>query len=391
MSRPNTKKQDKACIIGIGQTEFSKASGRSEQQLAAESVLAACKDAGLNPKQLDGILTFSIDKSDEVDVMRSLGIERIKYTARLPQGGAGSVATLVHAKHAVESGFCDYIVVFRAMNERSQYRFGQPHFNLSPDAHSSTFMEWCFPFGAQTPAAWEALSSGPYLHKYGVTTEDLGRIAVTFRKAAATNPDAFFYQKPITLDDHQNSRWIVEPWLRLLDCCQESDGGCAYIVTRRELADDLPGQTVPILGAEYAMLFDHEIISDFYAGDLIRSPQSEVVTRELTAAAGLAPKDTDVAMIYDNFTPQVLRQLEGFGYCGIGEAKDYVAHGHLELNGKTPLSPNGGLIGEAYIHGLNNITEGVRQMRGQAVNQIEGAKSAFLASGLAGVIIGAAD
>lgn len=380
-----------ACIVGIGQTEFSKASGRSEQQLAAECILAACQDAGINPHDIDGMTTFSLDHSDEIDVMRSLGCKDIDYTTRLPQGGAASVTTLVHAKNAVESGVCDTFVIWRAMNERSQYRFGQPAISLSPDAHSSTFMEWCFPFGAQTPAAWEALSSGYYLNKYGVTSEDLGKIAVLFRKAAATNPDAFFYEKPITLDDHQNSRWIVEPWFRLLDCCQESDGGVAIVVTTRERARDLKSKPVPILGAEYSMLFNHEIISDFYEGDLLNNDISLRVTEKLTAAAGIAPKDTNVAMIYDNFTPQVLRQIEGFGYCGLGEGKDYIADGHMDLSGKSPLSPNGGLIGEAYIHGINNITEAVRQMRGTAVNQIDNAQTAFIASGVAGAIIGKAE
>ncbi len=379
---------EQACIVGIGQTEFSKASGRSEQQLAAEAVLKACQDAGIDPKSIDGMLTFDLDNSDEVDIMRSLGCEAIKYTARLPQGGASSVSTIVHGKHAVEAGFCDVMVIWRAMNERSQYRFGQPHHSMSPDAHSSTFMEWCFPFGAQTPAAWEALSCGPYMHKFGVTSEDLGRIAVTFRKAAATNPAAWFYGKPITLDDHQSSRWIVEPTLRLLDCCQESDGGVAILITRADRAKDLKQVAVRILGAEYSMLFNHEIISDFYAGDLIRTENSESVADKLAVTAGLAPKETDVAMIYDNFTPQILRQLEGFKYCGIGEAKDYVADGHLELDGTTPLSPNGGLMGEGYIHGMNNITEGVRQIRGTAANQIKNAQTAFLASGVAGAIIG---
>jgi len=352
--------------------------------------LAACQDAGLSPHDIDGLTTFSIDKSDEIDVMRSMGCRDINYTTRLPQGGAGSVATLVHAKKAVESGFCNYFVIWRAMNERSQYRFGQPTINISPDAHSSTFMEWCFPFGAQTPAAWEAISCGHYLNKYGVTSEDLGQISVTFRKAAATNPNAFFYERPITLQDHQESRWIVEPWFRLLDCCQESDGGCAILITTQERAKDLKSKPVPLLGAEYSMLFNHEIISDFYEGDLLHNDLALRATEKLINACGIAPKDTNVAMIYDNFTPQVLRQLEGFGYCGLGEAKDYVADGNLELDGKSPLSPNGGLIGEAYIHGLNNITEGVRQMRGTAANQIKGAETAFIGSGVAGALIGRA-
>ena len=136
------------------------------------------------------------------------------------------------------------------------------------------------------------------------------------------------------------------------------------------------------------MDFNHEIISDYYEGDLIQQSNSEAIADKLGSVAGLAPKDTDVAMIYDNFTPQILRQLEGFKYCGVGEAKDYVADGHLELDGKTPLSPNGGLMGEGYIHGMNNITEGVRQVRGTAANQIENAETAFLASGVAGAIIG---
>ena len=129
-----TAASNQACIVGIGQTEFSKMSGRSEQQLAAESVLLACKDAGVDPSTIDGMLTFDLDNSDEVDIMRSLGCKEINYTARLPQGGASSVSTIVHAKRAVESGFCDTIVIWRAMNERSQYRFGQPHQGLSPDA-----------------------------------------------------------------------------------------------------------------------------------------------------------------------------------------------------------------------------------------------------------------
>ena len=166
------------------------------------------------------------------------------------------------------------------------------------------------------------------------------------------------------------------------------DGGVAIIITRADKAKDCKQTPVQILGAEYSMLFNHEIISDFYQGDLIRTENSEIVADRLAAAAGIAPKDTDVAMIYDNFTPQVLRQLEGFKYCGIGEANDYIKDGNLELDGKTPLSPNGGLMGEGYIHGMNNITEGVRQMRGTAANQIRNAKTAMLASGVAGAIIG---
>lgn len=377
----------RATIAGIGQTEFSRASGRSEQRLAAEAARAACADAGFDPARIDGLITFAIDRSDEVDLQRALGIEELRYTVRLPQGGAASATTLVHAARAVESGMCQAVLIWRAMNERSQYRFGQPHAAISLDAHSSTFMEWCFPFGAQTPAAWECLSAGPYLTRYGVTSEDLGRVSVLLRRHAATNPAAWFHGKPITLEEHQASKWIVAPWLRLLDCCQESDGGVAILVTSRDTAAGLRQPVVEILGAEYALLFNHEIISDFYQGDLATLPISERVRERVTAAAGMAPREADVAMIYDNFTPQVLRQLEAFGFCGPGEAKEYVREGHCDLAGATPLSPNGGLIGEAYIHGMNNITEAVRQVRGTAANQVAGARTAFVGAGVAGAIL----
>jgi acetyl-CoA acetyltransferase len=379
---------NQAAIVGIGQTEFSRNSGRSEQQLAAEAVLAALNDAGLKPADLDGMMTFDIDNNDEVDIMRSLGVPEIKYTMRTPQGGGSSVATLAHAKKAVESGMCDVMVVWRAMNERSQYRFGQPTTNISPNGHSGTFIEFCLPFGAQTPAVWEALSAGPYMTRYGVTSEDLGRASVILRNNAATNPAAWFYGKPITLEDHQNSRWIVAPYLRLLDCCQETDGGAAVVITRMDRARDLRQRPARILGAEYAFLFNHETISDFYEDDLTRLPIAERVTERLTRSAGLRPCEAGPTLIYDNFTPQILRQLEGFGFCKPGEAKDYIRDGHASLSGRTPLSPNGGLIGEGYIHGLNNITEAVRQVRGTAANQIAGAETAFVCSGIAGAILG---
>jgi len=379
-------------IVGIGQTEFSKNSGRSELQLAAESIKAALDDAGLTPADVDGLITFTLDGSDEVGVARCLGIPDLKYASRIPNGGAASVATIFHAMSAVASGTCDVVVVWRAMNERSQYRFGQPVMRgLIPTGGGSTFMEWCLPYGAQSPASWEALTAQAYMSRYGVTNADFGLVSVLLRKHAATNPAAWFYGKPITIEDHQASRWIVAPSLRLLDCCQESDGGVAVVIARADRARDLRQKPVHILGAVTSMRFNHEIVSDYYhTRDLTHLEISDRVRERLTAATGIAPRDTQVAMIYDNFTPQIYLQLEAFGFCGPGEARDYIKDGNLELTGRSPLSPNGGHIGEGYIHGMNLITEGVRQARGTAVNQVANVENVFLASGVAGAIIGAA-
>jgi acetyl-CoA acetyltransferase len=380
-----------AAIAGIGQTEFSKDSGRSELQLAAECVKAALDDAGIAPADVDGMITFTLDNNDEIGLCRCLGVRDLRFTTRIPGGGAASAATIYQAMAVVGAGIADHVVIWRAMNERSQYRFGQPQAGgaVNPGG-GTTFMEWCMPFGAQTPGSWESLAAQRYMETYGVTNEDLGRVSVVLRKHAATNPNAWFYQRPITLEDHQNSRWIAEPVLRLLDCCQESDGGVALVVTSLERARDLKQPPVRIVGSAYSLPFDVEIITNYYHGDLSFMPEAAGVAKRLWAETGLGPRDMQVAMLYEAFTPQVLKQLEAFGFCERGEAKDFVRDGHIELGGSLPVDPNGGLIGEAYIHGMNNVAEGVRQVRGTSVNQVPKVEHVLVSSGTAGAVLGRA-
>ena len=377
-----------AAIAGIGATEFSKESGRSELQLAAECSKAALDDAGIHPSEVDGMVTFTIDNSDEIGLARCLGVKDLAYTTRIPGGGAAAVATIYQAMAMVNAGLCNTVLVWRAMNERSQYRFGQPHTqNIGPQAGNGTgSLLWCMPFGAQTPATWESLAAQRYMQQYGVTNEDLGRVAVAQRKYAATNPAAWFYGKPITLEDHQNSKWIVEPILRLLDCCQESDGGVAIVITSLDRARDLRQKPVRIVGACQSIPYNVEVISNYYHADLSMMPEAEGTAKRLYAQTGMKPSDMQAAMIYDAFTPQVLKQLEGFGFCKRGEAKDFIKSGEIDIDGILPVNTNGGLIGEAYIHGMNNIAEGVRQVRGTAANQVKNVERVLVSSGMAGAI-----
>ena len=377
-----------AAIAGIGATEFSKESGRSELQLAAECSKAALDDAGIHPSEVDGMVTFTIDNSDEIGLARCLGVKDLAYTTRIPGGGAAAVATIYQAMAMVNAGLCNTVLVWRAMNERSQYRFGQPHTqNIGPQAGNGTgSLLWCMPFGAQTPATWESLAAQRYMQQYGVTNEDLGRVAVAQRKYAATNPAAWFYGKPITLEDHQNSKWIVEPILRLLDCCQESDGGVAIVITSLDRAKGLRQKPVRIVGACQSIPYNVEVISNYYHADLSMMPEAEGTAKRLYAQTGMKPSDMQAAMIYDAFTPQVLKQLEGFGFCKRGEAKDFIKSGEIDIDGILPVNTNGGLIGEAYIHGMNNIAEGVRQVRGTAANQVKNVERVLVSSGMAGAI-----
>jgi acetyl-CoA acetyltransferase len=234
--------------------------------------------------------------------------------------------------------------------------------------------------GLSTPAAWVAMVARRYMHEYGVTSSDFGAVAVADRKHAATNPAAFFYGKPITLEDHQASRWIAEP-LHLLDCCQESDGGVAIVVTSADRARDLPHPPALIAAAAQGSGLDQFVMTSYYRDPLAALPEMNVVGTQLWRQADIGPSDVDVAVLYDHFTPFVLIQLEELGFCGRGEAKDFIAGGALEVDGRLPLNPNGGQLGEAYIHGMNGIAEAVRQVRGTAVNQVADVEHVLVTAG----------
>ena len=376
-------RKESAAITGIGQTEFSKNSGRSELQLAAEAVRAAINDAGLRPADVDGLVTMTVDPNDELALMRSVGMEEVRWTSRTPFGGGGSSALVEHAAAAVTAGAADVVVIYRAFNERSGNRFGQPG-----QGQGMPNLNWYLPYGLDTPAKMYSLWFQRYMDTFGLTNEDFGRYTVIARRHAASNPNAWFYQRPITLADHQNSRWIVEPILRLLDCCQESDGGVALVVTSAERARDLRQPLVTIVGATQGNVINGDTIFNYYHPDNARFPQAEYAARQIWGSTGLRPTDIDAAMIYENFSPVVFYQLEAYGFCGPGEAKDFIADGHIGLGGTLPVNTHGGLLGEAYIHGVNNILEGVRQIRGTSANQVPDAKHVLCSAGPSAVLLG---
>lgn len=375
-------------IAGIGQTTYARRDERSESLLAAEAALAALRDAGVAPADVDGMITYTLDPVDEIGMCRALGVRDLAFASRVPGGGAGAIATLHQAAAAVASGACETVLIWRAINQAASQRYGQPQAGgmFQPGSGTSSLL-WCMPFGAQAPATWAALAIQRYMHEFGVTNRDFGRVAVLQRKHAATNPAAIFHGKPITLEEHQASRWIVEPVLRLLDCCQENAGAAAAVVTTLERARDLRQSPVRVIAAAQSIPREVEVISNYYHADLTTMPEALGVARRLWAQSGLSPHDVQVALLYDAFTPNVMKQLEAFGFCGHGEAKDFVADGHCELTGSIPTNTHGGHAGEAYIHGMNLVTEGVRQLRGVAANQVPGAERALVSSGMAGALL----
>lgn len=382
----------RAAIVGLGATEFSKNSGRTELRLAMEATLAALADAGIDPAEVDGFSSYSVDKVPEYEIARLLGARNVKFFSQVPHGGGAACAPVLHAAMAVATGVARTVVVYRAMNERSWYRFGSGSygFGATPFFDNVNY-GWYMPSGFHTPAAWVGMFARRYMHTYGATSEDFGRIAVAVRDFAATNPAAFFHGKPITLEDHQKSRWICEP-LHLLDCCQESDGAVALVITSTERARDLKRRPVLIKAAAQGISEGQQIMTSFYRDDITGLPEMGLVARQLWQQSGLTPQDVQTAVIYDHFTPFVLPQLEEFGFCARGEAKDFVRAGHHARGGRLPINPHGGQLGEAYIHGMNGIAEAVRQVRGDAVNQVADVHNVLVTAGTgvptSGLILG---
>jgi acetyl-CoA acetyltransferase len=381
MSRNGIGLARKAAISGIGATEFSKASGRSELRLAVEAVGTALADAGIEPSEVEGMVTFSSDTNPEIEIARSLGIGELTFFSRIHYGGGAACATVQQAAMAVATGIADVVVCYRAFNERSGARFGAGVQGRAamPTAENASFA-WYAPYGLLTPASWVAMFAQRYLYATGATTESFGHVAVADRRHAATNPAAWFYGKPITLEDHQSSRWIVEP-MRLLDCCQETDGGQAIVVTSVERARDLLTPAVVIEAAAQGSGNQQDMMTSYYRDDMTGLPEMGVVARQLWEMAGIGPEDIQTAVLYDHFTPFVLCQLEELGFCKFGEAKDYVMDGAIEIGGRLPVNTHGGQLGEGYLHGMNGIAEGVRQVRGSSVNQVPDVEHVVVTAG----------
>ncbi|MFJ2728593.1 lipid-transfer protein [Streptomyces collinus] len=363
----------RAAIAGIGATEFSKDSGRSELRLAVEAVRAALEDAGLAPADVDGLVTFTMDTSPEITVAQACGMGELSFFSRVHYGGGAACATVQQAALAVAAGVAEVVVCYRAFNERSGRRFGAGVRHREPSAEGVA-LGWALPFGLLTPASWVAMAAQRYLYAHNLTPEAFGHVAVVDRKYAATNPAAWFHGRPITLADHAASRWIAEP-LRLLDCCQETDGGQALVVTSLERARQLRRPPAVIAAAAQGSGRAQEQMTSFYRDDLTGLPEMGVVARQLWRTSGCGPADIDVGILYDHFTPFVLMQLEEFGFCGRGEAPDFVAAERL------PLNTHGGQLGEAYLHGMNGVAEAVRQVRGTSVNQVPGASRVLVTAG----------
>jgi acetyl-CoA acetyltransferase len=366
--------RDKARIVGIGQSAFAKDIGRSERAIALEAILLALVDAGIEPREVDGLVRFDMENTTEVEIARNLGIPNLRFFGEVGYGGGGGCATLSHAALAVEAGRASVVVCWRARNRGSG---GRPWAGTQMRVGGDP--QFYIPFGLVRPVDQIAMLAARHMHEYGTTSEQFGAVAVACRKHASRNPHALMRQ-PITLADHQASRMVAEP-LRKLDCCLETDGARAVVVTSAERARDVRGGPVAILAAVQASGPDHVVMANYHKERFLETP-SLYAARELWERAGVHPADIDCAQIYDAFTPLVTLSLEEYGFCKPGEGGPFSEDGRLEWpGGALPCNTSGGGLSEAYVHGFNLILEGVRQMRGTSTCQVDGAELCLVTSG----------
>lgn len=360
--------RNRTAIAGIGYTEFSKNSGVSTLTLALRAIRAALDDAGLGVADLDGLATHRVgDSAMPATVAQALGVRDLGYFLDQFGGGSASHAVVGNAAMAVASGVAETVVCYRALNARSEFRMGGQG---RPPPDQAEF-QYQAPYGYLAPAQQFAMAARAHMLRYGTTHEQLGAVAVQQRANARHNQRARM-REPITLDDYLASRWVVEPF-RLLDCCLETDGAVALVVTSAERARDLAKPPVRIRGAAWG------------AGQTLYSNQNDMTVtaaRELAprlyAMADVSPADIDVAQLYDCFTYSVIVQLEDYGFCAKGEGGAYAASGALAADGELPVNTHGGFLSEGYVHGLNHVCEAVSQLRGDAGSrQVEGARIAL--------------
>ena len=369
--------RDKYCIVGIGSTEYSKASGRTVLDLAGAACLAALDDAGVSADEVDGIVSFNFNDSvPAIAVATQLGVPAVRYAVDTAGGGNAANLIVLQAVAAIEAGLAETVLCYRAMNGRSGFRLGG---GRDMSAHGIT--QYTAPFGWITYPQAMAMWCRRHMIEYGTTAEQLGQVAVTTRANAVLNERAM-QRQPMTMEEYLASRFIVDPF-RLYDICLESDGACAVLVTRADRARDLRHRPVHIMGGAYGGGPNQG--EDLF--DALRWPDhshnyARYIAADLWSKAGVGPGDIDVAEIYDCFTYSVLMQLEGFGFCKEGEGGPFVADGNIARDGKLPVNTHGGLLSEAYIHGFNHVIEAVSQLRGHAgPRQVPDAEIALTTAG----------
>jgi len=368
----------KVAVAGIGETAYYKRGQApdAEFKLALKSIKAACTDAGISPKDLDGFASFSNDRSDPSRLAAALGCSELRFSnMQWGGGGGGGAAAVGNAAAAIASGTADCVVVFRALAQGQFGRFGQ---GSQSNAVSGSFAH-TIPYGLMSPAQMFAMKVVRFMHDHGVKQNALRSISLAAYHHAQHNPRAVMYGRPLDEETYDNSRWIVEPF-HLYDCCLENDGAAAMILVSADRAKEFPHKPSYLLGAVGG--------SHYRAGASVHNTPEYAsstfpsLAPHLYDMAEVTARDVDVLQCYENFTGGVLMSMVEHGFCEPGECNEFfVKERFLAPGGDLPLNTSGGNLAECYMHGLGLIIESIRQIRGESTSQVENAEVSMTISG----------
>ncbi|HIG00168.1 MAG TPA: lipid-transfer protein [Myxococcales bacterium] len=366
--------RDAAAIVGIGETDFAKELLPSETSLAMEAILLALEDAGIDASEVDGLASYSMETTDEVEVARNIGAGEITFFSQVGYGGGAGPACVGQLAMAIAAGQCRVGVVWRARKRGSGKRIWS-----DTAVEFSTPAAWTRPWGLIRPVDEIALLARRYMHEYGATRDHFANVALAFRKMANRNPKATFFDKPLSREQYHQARWISDP-LCLYDNCLESDGALACVLVSSERARDCRAAPVYIHSFAQGISRQAHTMTNYWGEDPLMGP-SWACAKQLYRGSEIGPGEIDVAQIYDAFSPLVPLSLEGYGFCERGEGAAFTEGGGLELGGRLPTNTSGGGLSEAYVHGFNLINEGVRQLRGDSCNSVAGAETCLVTGG----------
>src|SRR3989442_3183085 len=368
----------RVAIVGVGETAYYKhgQAPEPEVKLALQAILAACADAGLDPRAIDGFASYSNDRNDPSRLAAALGIPELRFSnMQWGGGGGGGSAAVGNAAAAIAAGYADCVVVFRALAQGQFQRFGA----APPAATASGESALTFPYGLISPAQRFAMRVMRFMHDHGVRPEAQRAIALASYHHAQSNPRAVMHGRPLTAEAYDASRFIVEPF-RLYDCCMENDGAAALVLVSAERARDLRRPAAHLLGV--AQGSEYRNAARGHNAPTYASASFTTVAPHLWEMAGLQAKDVNVVQSYENFTGGVLMSLVEHGFFAAEEANEVLTFENLIApRGRLPLNTSGGNLAECYMHGLELQIEAVRQLRGQSTTQVEGARVGLVISG----------
>lgn len=370
--------KDQTAVCGIGETTYYKRGTAPvpEFRLACEAITKAADDAGIAVTEIDGFASYSNERNDAARVATALGLSHFGFSNMFwGGGGGGGSGAVANAAAAVAAGYAKYVVVYRALAQGQFGRFGQA---AAAKTISGDFA-YTLPYGLMSPAQMFAMRVTRFMHEHHMGQEAMAAVALAAYHHAQFNPRAVMYGHPLTREAYYESRWIVEPF-HLFDCCLENDGAAAVILTSAERARDLKQKPAYVMAA--AQGSDYRQNAPAHNAPDYATSNFKTLAPRLYEMAGIRPKDVDVVQAYENFTGGVVMSLVEHGFCEPDEVMEFCTfENFLWSNGKLPLNTSGGNLAECYMHGLELVTEAVRQVRGTSTCQVKDAEISMVVSG----------